>query len=235
MSYGKSRDIPDRAEMIELLPAAVDHGIDFLDTAETYGPFTNEEMVGEALAPVRHRVRIATKFGWDIDPDTGVYHGGVNSKPEHIIRAVEGSLKRLRTDHIDSSLPASRRSRSADRRCRRDRQADNRGRQGALFRPVRSRRSIDQCARTLCTPLLRCRASIRFGPSEPETEIIPTIEELGIGFVPYTPLGTGFLTGKIDEKLLSAVSICVVVSRASHPNSFMAQLPFRYRPCSASG
>ena len=101
MGYGKSRDIPDRAEMIDLLRAAVDRGMDFFDTAEVYGPFTNEEMVGEALAPVRHRVKIATKFGWDIDPDTGVHRGGVNSKPNHIKRAVEGSLKRLRTDYID--------------------------------------------------------------------------------------------------------------------------------------
>ena len=98
MGYGKSRDIPDRAEMIDLLRAAVDRGMDFFDTAEAYGPFTNEEMVGEALAPVRHRVKIATKFGWDIDPG----------------------------------------------RCCRDRQAPDRGRQGALFRPVRSRRAIHQ-------------------------------------------------------------------------------------------
>ena len=101
MGYGKSRDIPDRAEMVDLIRAAVDRGMDFFDTAEAYGPFTNEEMVGEALASVRDRVKIATKFGWDIDPDTGVHHGGVNSKPDHIVRAVDGSLKRLGTDHID--------------------------------------------------------------------------------------------------------------------------------------
>src|SRR6516225_1754966 len=101
MGYGKSRDIPDRAEMIGLIRAAVDRGVDFFDTAEAYGPFTNEEMMGEALAPVRRRVKIATKFGWDIDPETGQHHGGVNSKPAHIIRAVDGSLKRLGMDHID--------------------------------------------------------------------------------------------------------------------------------------
>jgi aryl-alcohol dehydrogenase-like predicted oxidoreductase len=101
MGYGKPREIPDRAEMIVLIRQAVERGIDFFDTAETYGPFTNEEMVGEALAPVRAQVKIATKFGWDIDADTGVHHGGVNSKPDHIRAAVEGSLKRLRVDTID--------------------------------------------------------------------------------------------------------------------------------------
>src|SRR5215510_2740787 len=101
MGYGKSRDIPDRAEMIDLLRAAVDRGMVFFDTAEAYGPFTNEEMVGEALAPVRHRDKIATKFGWDIDPDTGVHHGGVNSKPPHIRAAVDGSLRRLKTFYFE--------------------------------------------------------------------------------------------------------------------------------------
>jgi aryl-alcohol dehydrogenase-like predicted oxidoreductase len=101
MGYGKARDIPDRPQMIALIREAVDLGMDFFDTAESYGPLTNEEMVGEALTPVRDKVKIATKFGWDIDPDTGVHHGGVNSKPNHIRAAVEGSLKRLKTDYID--------------------------------------------------------------------------------------------------------------------------------------
>ena len=92
MGYGKAREIPDRQEMVALIRKAVERGIDFFDTAEIYGPFTNEEMVGEALAPLRDQVKIATKFGWDIDPDTGVHHGGVNSEPEHIRAAVEGSL-----------------------------------------------------------------------------------------------------------------------------------------------
>ena len=101
MGYGKARELQDRAEMIALIRQAVERGIDFFDTAEAYGPFTNEEMVGEALKPVRDQVLIATKFGWDIDPDTGVHHGGVNSKPDHIRAAVEGSLRRLKTDRID--------------------------------------------------------------------------------------------------------------------------------------
>jgi aryl-alcohol dehydrogenase-like predicted oxidoreductase len=101
MGYGKAREIPDRQEMVVLIRQAVERGIDFFDTAEVYGPFTNEEMVGQALAPLRDQVKIATKFGWDVNPDTGVHHGGVNSEPEHIRAAVEGSLRRLKTDRID--------------------------------------------------------------------------------------------------------------------------------------
>ena len=101
MGYGKSREIDDRADMIVLLRQAVDLGMDFFDTAEVYGPWTNEEMVGEAFAGIRDKVKIATKFGWDIDQRTGEHRGGVNSRPAQIRSAVEGSLKRLRTDYID--------------------------------------------------------------------------------------------------------------------------------------
>ncbi|RYE55835.1 MAG: aldo/keto reductase, partial [Hyphomicrobiales bacterium] len=101
MGYGKSRDIPDRPEMISLLRAAADRGMDFFDTAESYGPWTNEVMVGEAFAGMRDKVKIATKFGWDIDQETGEHRGGVNSKPTQIRLAIEGSLKRLGTDYID--------------------------------------------------------------------------------------------------------------------------------------
>jgi aryl-alcohol dehydrogenase-like predicted oxidoreductase len=98
---GKARQLQDRSEMIALIRQAVERGIDFFDTAEAYGPFINEEMVGEALNPMRDQVLIATKFGWDIDPETGVHYGGVNSNPDHIRVAVEGSLRRLKTDRID--------------------------------------------------------------------------------------------------------------------------------------
>lgn len=98
MGYGKAQEIDDRTEMIALLRAAVDRGMDFFDTAEVYGPWTNEMMVGEAFSGMRDKVKIATKFGWDIDQDTGVHRGGVNSKPAQIRRALEGSLKRLGTD-----------------------------------------------------------------------------------------------------------------------------------------
>ena len=100
MGYGKARELQDRAEMIALIRKAVERGIDFFDTAESYGPLTNEEMVGEALMPLRDQVKIATKFGWDIDPDTGVHHGDVNSKPAHIRAAVDGSLRRLKSCQV---------------------------------------------------------------------------------------------------------------------------------------
>ena len=101
MGYGNARDIPDRPQMIALLRQAVDLGMDFFDTAEVYGPWTNELMVGEAFAGMRDKVKLATKFGWDIDQVTGAHRGGVNSRPEQIRSAVEGSLKRLGTDYID--------------------------------------------------------------------------------------------------------------------------------------
>ena len=98
MGYGNAREIPDRPEMIALIRTAVDRGIDLFDTAESYGPIVNEEMVAEALAPVRDQVKIATKFGWDVDPETGVNKGETNSQPSHIRAAVDGSLRRLKTD-----------------------------------------------------------------------------------------------------------------------------------------
>ena len=101
MGYGKARELQDRTQMIALIRKAVERGIDFFDTAKSYGPLTNEVMVGEAVHAAPRSVKIATKFGWDIDPDTGVHHGGVNSKPAHIREAVDGSLRRLRTDYID--------------------------------------------------------------------------------------------------------------------------------------
>jgi aryl-alcohol dehydrogenase-like predicted oxidoreductase len=199
MGYGKSRDIPDRAEMIVLLRAAVDRGMDFFDTAEAYGPFTNEEMVGEALAPVRHRVKIATKFGWDIDPDTGVHHGGVNSKPNHIKRAVEGSLKRLRTDYIDvlyqhrvdPEVPMEDVAGTVKRLIE-DGKVRCFGLSEAGAQSIRRAHAVQ--------PVAALQSEYSLWTREPEVEIIPTIEELGIGFVPYSPLGKGFLSGKIDEK-----------------------------------
>jgi aryl-alcohol dehydrogenase-like predicted oxidoreductase len=198
MGYGKSRDIPDRAEMIDLLRAAVDRGMDFFDTAEAYGPFTNEEMVGEALAPVRHRVKIATKFGWDIDPDTGVHRGNVNSKPTHIVRAVEGSLKRLGTDHIDvlyqhrvdPEVPMEDVAGTVKRLIE-EGKVRYFGLSEAGARSIRRAHAVQ--------PVAVLQSEYSLWTREPESEIIPTIEELGIGLVPYSPLGKGFLTGRIDE------------------------------------
>ncbi len=197
MGYGKARELPDRAEMIQLLRTAVERGMDFFDTAEVYGPFTNEEMVGEALEPVRDRVKIATKFGWDVDPDTGVHHGGVNSRPDHIRRAVEGSLRRLRTDRIDllyqhrvdPDVPME----------------DVAGTVGELIAAGKVRwfglseagaQSIRRAHAV--QPVAALQSEYSLWTREPEAEILPTIAELGIGLVCYSPLGKGFLTGRID-------------------------------------
>jgi aryl-alcohol dehydrogenase-like predicted oxidoreductase len=197
MGYGKSRDIPDRAEMIGVLRGAVDRGMNFFDTAETYGPWTNEIMVGEAFAGVRDKVVIATKFGWDIDQKTGEHRGGVNSKPAQIRQAVEGSLKRLGTDYIDlyyqhrvdPEVPME----------------DVAGVVGDLIQQGKVRffglseagaKSIRRAHAV--QPVAALQSEYSLWTREPEDEIIPTLEELGIGMVPFSPLGKGFLTGTIN-------------------------------------
>lgn len=196
MGYGKARELPDRAEMISLLRTAVERGMDFFDTAEVYGPFTNEEMVGEALEPLRTQVKIATKFGWDVDPVTGVNHGGVNSKPDHVRRAVEGSLRRLRTDHIDllyqhrvdPEVPMEDVAGVV-----RDLIAEGKVRWFGLSEAgagsIRRAHAVQ--------PVAALQSEYSLWTREPEAEIIPVLQELGIGFVPFSPLGKGFLTGKI--------------------------------------
>ncbi|TAU88738.1 aldo/keto reductase [Rhizobium leguminosarum] len=197
MGYGKARELPDRAEMIDLLRTAVERGMDFFDTAEVYGPWTNEEMVGEALAPVRDKVKIATTFGWDIDQETGEHRGGVNSKPAQIRRAIEGSLKRLRTDHIDlyyqhrvdpdvpmEDVAGTVKELIAEGKVRWF------GLSEAGAQSIRRAHAVQ--------PVTALQSEYSLWTREPETEIIPTIEELGIGLVPFSPLGKGFLTGKID-------------------------------------
>ena len=197
MGYGKARELPDRAEMIALIRAAVERGMDFFDTAEVYGPWTNEEMVGEALAPMRNKVRIATKFGWDIDQDTGEHRGGVNSKPAQIRRSIEGSLRRLRTDHIDlyyqhrvdPEVPMEDVAGTV-----KDLIAEGKvlwfGMSEASAQSIRRAHAVQ--------PLAALQSEYSLWTREPEAEIIPTLEELGIGLVPYSPLGKGFLTGRID-------------------------------------
>ena len=144
MSYGYGPSA-DKQEMISLIRSAVERGVTFFDTAEVYGPFANEELVGEALAPVREQVVIATKFGFDIDPDE--HQRGLNSRPEHIRQAVEGSLERLKVDTHRPPLPAPSRPRRAHRRRRGSGQGPDRGRKGQALRPVRSR-CADDSART---------------------------------------------------------------------------------------
>ncbi len=194
MGYGKSREIDDRADMIVLLRQAVDLGMDFFDTAEVYGPWTNEEMVGEAFAGIRDKVKIATKFGWDIDQNTGEHRGGVNSRPAQIRSAVEGSLRRLRTDYIDllyqhrvdpdvpmEDVAGTVRDLIAAGKVR------HFGLSEAGAQSIRKAHAVQ--------PVTALQSEYSLWTREPEAEILPTLEELGIGFVPFSPLGKGFLTG----------------------------------------
>jgi aryl-alcohol dehydrogenase-like predicted oxidoreductase len=197
MGYGKSREIEDRDEMIVLLREAAERGIDFFDTAEVYGPWTNEEMVGEAFAPIRDKVKIATKFGWDIDQETGQHRGGVNSKPAQIRSALEGSLKRLRTDYIDlfyqhrvdPQVPMEDVAGTV-----KDLIAAGKVRYFGL-----SEAGANSIRRAHAVqPVAALQSEYSLWTREPEVEILPTLEELGIGLVPFSPLGKGFLTGRID-------------------------------------
>jgi len=188
----------NRQDMIALLRAAVDRGVTFFDTAESYGPFANEELVGEALAPLRDRVVIATKFGFDIDLQTGERRGGVNSRPEHIKAVAEAALKRLRTDHIDLfyqhrvdlAVPMEDVAGAV-----RDLIAAGKVRHFGLSEAGAG--SIRRAHAVQPVAALQSEYSLWWRGAE--SEVLPTLEELGIGFVCFSPLGAGFLTGKIDE------------------------------------
>jgi aryl-alcohol dehydrogenase-like predicted oxidoreductase len=197
MSFGYG-PASDPAAMVALLRAAVERGVTFFDTAEVYGPFTNEELVGEALAPHRDDVVIATKFGWDVDGATGENLGGVTSRPERIRAAVEGSLRRLRTDRIDllyqhrvdpevpiEEVAGTVKALIAEGKVR------HLGLSEAGVRTIRRAHAVQ--------PVAALQSEYSLWWREPEAEILPLLEELGIGFVPFSPLGKGFLTGKIDE------------------------------------
>jgi aryl-alcohol dehydrogenase-like predicted oxidoreductase len=198
-SYGPPKD---KQEMISLLRAAVERGITFFDTAEVYGPFTNEELVGEALAPFRKQVVIATKFGFDLSPnfDPRGMKGspGLNSRPEHIKQAADGSLKRLRTDFIDlyyqhrvdPNVPIEDVA-GAVKDLIQQGKVKHFGLSEAGVQTIRRAHRVQ--------PLTVLQSEYSLWWRRPEAEIIPTLEELGIGLVPYSPLGKGFLTGKIDE------------------------------------
>jgi aryl-alcohol dehydrogenase-like predicted oxidoreductase len=188
---------PDRREMIALIRAAVDRGVTFFDTAEVYGPFTNEALVGEALAPVRDRVVIATKFGFRFAPDGKQL--GQDSRPEQIRQAVEGSLKRLKTDvidllyqhRVDVNVPIEDVAGTVKDLIRQGK-VKHFGLSEAGVKTIRRAHAVQPVA------ALQSEYSLWF--RRPEAEVIPTLEELGIGLVPFSPLGKGFLTGKIDEK-----------------------------------
>src|SRR5580698_2673921 len=190
----------DKQEMTALLRAAVERGITFFDTAEVYGPFTNEELVGEALAPFRGKVVIATKFGFDLSgSDNRPGAAGVNSQPEHIKKAVEGSLKRLKVDSIDlfyqhrvdPNVPIEDVA-GAVKDLIKEGKVKHFGLSEAGARTIRRAHAVQ--------PLAALQSEYSLWTRDAETEVLPTLEELGIGFVPYSPLGRGFLTGKMDEK-----------------------------------
>ena len=194
-SYGPPKD---KKEMTELLHAAVDRGIAFFDTAEVYGPFTNEELVGEALAPYRDKVVIATKFGFDLSgPDHKPGAAGVTSRPEHIKRAIEGSLKRLKTDvidlyyqhRVDPNTPIEDVAGAV-------KDLIQAGKVKHFGLSEAGAQTIRRAHAVLPVTALQSEYSLWF--RDHEKEILPTIEELGVGLVAYSPLGKGFLTGKID-------------------------------------
>ncbi len=194
-TYGQT---VDRRAGISLIRAAVDRGVTLFDTAEAYGPFTNEEIVGEALAPVRDKVVIATKFGFDIDPGTGERRSGVNSRPEHVKAVADASLRRLRTGSIDlfyqhrvdPNVPIEDVAGAVKELIQ-----EGKVRHFGLSEP-----GADTIRRAHAVqPVTAVQSEYSLWWRGPEAEILPTLEELGIGFVPFSPLGAGFLTGKLDE------------------------------------
>ena len=195
MSFGYG-PAGDRKEMIALIRAAVERGVTFFDTAQVYGPFTNEELVGEALAPVREQVVIATKFGFAFDADGKA--SGLNSRPEYIRQMTEGSLKRLRVEaidlyyqhRVDPSVPIEDVAGTVKELIA-EGKVKHFGLSEAGVRTIRRAHAVQ--------PVTALQSEYSLWWREPEPEILPALEELGIGFVPFSPLGKGFLTGKIDE------------------------------------
>src|SRR5947209_523419 len=194
-SYGPPKD---KQEMISLIRTAVERGVTFFDTAEVYGPYTNEELVGEALAPFRSQVVIATKFGWKIDPKAERGLAGLDSRPEHIREVAEASLKRLKTDvidlfyqhRVDPNVPIEDVA-GAVKDLIREGKVKHFGLSEAGPKTIRRAHAIQ--------PVTALQSEYSLWYRNPEKEVLPTLEELGIGFVPFSPLGKGFLTGKIDE------------------------------------
>jgi aryl-alcohol dehydrogenase-like predicted oxidoreductase len=198
MSFGYG-PAADKKEMIALIRTAVERGINFFDTAEVYGPFTNEELVGEALAPVRDQVVIATKFGFKPDPKGGTRWSVLDSSPEHIKEVAEASLKRLRTDvidlfyqhRVDPNVPIEETAGAVKDLIQRGK-VKHFGLSEAGVKTIRRAHKVQ--------PVAALQSEYSLWWREPEAEVIPALEELGIGFVPFSPLGKGFLTGKISEE-----------------------------------
>jgi aryl-alcohol dehydrogenase-like predicted oxidoreductase len=197
MSFGYG-PAPDRQEMIALVRAAVERGVTFFDTAEAYGPFVNEELVGEALAPFRGRVVIATKFGFDIDPARKERRGGLNSRPAHVRAVAEASLKRLGVEaidlfyqhRVDPDVPIEDVA-GAVKDLIREGKVRHFGLSEAAAQTIRRAHAVQ--------PVTAVQSEYSLWWRRPEAEVLPALEELGIGFVPFSPLGRGFLTGKMNE------------------------------------
>ncbi|HEV3279314.1 MAG TPA: aldo/keto reductase [Terriglobia bacterium] len=188
----------DKGEMIQLIRTAYERGVTLFDTAEAYGPFANEGLVGEALEPIRDKVTIATKFGFEIDLETGKRGAGTNSRPEHIKQVADASLQRLRTDHIDlfyqhrvdPDVPIEDVA-GAVKELIAQGKVKHFGLSEARVQTIRRAHSVQ--------PVTAVQSEYSLFWRGPEAELLPALEELGIGFVPFSPLGAGFLTGKIDE------------------------------------
>jgi aryl-alcohol dehydrogenase-like predicted oxidoreductase len=197
MSFGYG-PAADKKEMISLIRSAVDRGVTFFDTAEAYGPFTNEELVGEALSPFRDQVVIATKFGFAPDPNGGPGWGALNSRPEHIKEVAEASLRRLKTDvidllyqhRVDPKVPIEDVAGAV-----KDLIRQGKVKHFGLSEP--GVQTIRRASRVQAITAIQSEYSLWW--RRPEEEVLPTLEELGIGFVPFSPLGKGFLTGRITE------------------------------------
>ncbi len=194
-SYGA---VHDEQEMISLMRTAVERGITFFDTAEVYGPFTNEVLVGKALSPIREQVVIATKFGWKLNPDGSPGWQGLDSRPEHIKQVAEASLKRLNIDaidlfyqhRVDPEVPIEDVA-GAVKELIQEGKVKHFGLSEAGVQTIRRAHAVQ--------PVTALQSEYSLWWRKPEAEVIPMLEELGIGFVPYSPLGKGFLTGKMDE------------------------------------
>src|SRR5438874_5759248 len=197
MSFGYG-PAADKKEMMSLIRSAVERGVTFFDTAEVYGPFTNEELVGEALAPLRDQVAIATKFGFKPDPNGGPRWSGLDSRPEHIKEVAEASLERLKTNvidffyqhRVDPNVPIDEVA-GAVKDLIEQGKVKHLGLSEASIQTIRRAHAVQ--------PVTALQSEYSLWWREPEAEVIPALEELGIGFVPFSPLGKGFLTGKISE------------------------------------
>jgi len=197
MSFGYG-PAADKQEMISVIRSAVERGVTFFDTAEVYGPFTNEELVGEALAPFRDKVVIATKFGWEANPADGGKWNTSNSRPEHIKKVAEASLKRLKVDaidlfyqhRVDLNVPIEEVA-GAVKQLIQQGKVKHFGLSEAGAQTIRRAHAVQ--------PVTALQSEYSLWWRQPEEVVLPTLEELGIGFVPFSPLGKGFLTGKINE------------------------------------